>query len=135
MIAIDALTNACQTVRKEPLHTTLARWPTIPGTFVQMNAIELATLLPTALEIVRGYGNRNAIRDNAIVSILEAFRNLHGSWPSAKVASRLIFDIQLCYAELLPKYGFNVNADGTIYRLLDRAEGAADRSTVLFPPV
>lgn len=106
------------------MSSAVARWPILPGTFVQLNKEELAQLLPLAIIKARGYGNRNPIRDHAIISLLGEYARLFGSWPSAKEACRFIGSIENCYRELLPTYGFGVVSDGAIYRFLSRARAA-----------
>ncbi len=120
-VALDALSDACAELRGEPLSSAVARWPVVPGTFVQLNKEELAQLLPLAIIKARSYGNRSPIRDHAIITVLGEYARLFGSWPSAKEASRFIESIENCYRELLPTYGFGVGSDGAIYRFLGRA--------------
>lgn len=123
-VALDALNDACVELRGQPLRSVMARWPNVGGTFVQLDPMELAQLVPLAITMARGYGNRNPIRDSAIITVLGEFARLRGDWPTAKNASRFIASIQNCYRELLPSYGFGVDSDGTIYRLLNCARDA-----------
>jgi hypothetical protein len=125
MVARDALNDACFELRKQPLRAAMAQWPTVPGTFIQLNIAELAELIPLALTIARGYGNRDPIRDDTIITILREYACLRGEWPNAKQSPHFVLSIQDCYRGLLPKYGFAVNSPGTIYRLLKRAKDAA----------
>lgn len=123
-VALDALSDACAELRGEPLSSAVARWLILPGTFVRLNTEELAQLLPLAITKARSYGNRNPIRDHAIITVLGEYARLVGRRPSAKDASRFIESIENCYRELLPPYGFAVSSDGAIYRFLDRARVA-----------
>jgi hypothetical protein len=114
MVARDALNDACVKLRKQPLHVVMSQWPTVPGTFIQLNIAELIQLVQLAIKIARGYGNRDPIRDEAVMTILRECARLHGQWPTAKQSPHYISSIEDCYRGLLPKYGFAVNSPGTI---------------------
>jgi hypothetical protein len=118
MVARDALNDACVELTNQPLRVVMARWPVIPGTFVQIEPSELSALIPSAIKIARRYGNRNSIRDQAVFVILEQYSILIDDWPSAKKAARFVALVQSAYAELLPTEGFGVNSDAKLYRLL-----------------
>ena len=83
-VAMDALSDACAELRRESLSSIMTRWPTVPGTFIQMNRQELAELLPLAIIKARGYGNSSPVRDHAIITMLGEYARLFGSWPSAR---------------------------------------------------
>ena len=118
MVARDALNDACVELTNQPLRVVMARWPVIPGTFVQLDPSELLALIPSAIKIARRYGNRNAIRDRAVLVILEQYSFLMNDRPSAKKAARFVELVQSAYEELLPNEGFGVNSDAKLYRLL-----------------
>jgi hypothetical protein len=120
-VAMDALNEACIDLHGKPLHSVVAEWPNISGSLVQIDADELSRLIPIAIEKARSYGNRNPIRDDAIMVIVREQERLIGKWPSAKAAARFITAIEGCYRELLPAHGFGIDSDSTIFRLLRRA--------------
>lgn len=117
-VARDALNDACVELTNQPLRVVMARWPVIPGTFVQMEPGELSTFIQPAIKIAQLYGNRNAIRDQAVSVTLEQYSILIDDWPSAKKAARFVELVQSAYEELLPNEGFGVNSDAKLYRLL-----------------
>ena len=125
VVALDALNDACVELTNQPLRVAMARWPVIPGTLVQIDPNELTALIPSAIKIARSYGNRNAIRDNTVIAVLEQYSRLKGAWPNAKEAARFITSIQSGYNEILPKGGFDVNSDATLYRLLKQVRSDA----------
>jgi hypothetical protein len=120
MVAMDALRDAAFKARRQSLDSIMFRWPVLPGTFVSFDATDLSELVPVAIEIARGYGNRNFVRDQTLTEILRQFARVRGTMPSAKESALFVADIQSCYVKLLPKEGFNFNPDslGIIYRAL-----------------
>ena len=118
MVARDALNDACVEQNNQPLRVIMARWPVVPGTFVQLEPSELSGLIPSAIKIAQRYGNRNAVRDRAVFVILEQYMVLIDERPSAKIAARFVASVQSAYKVLLPAEGFGVNSDATLYRLL-----------------
>ena len=121
-VAMDALSDAAFQLRRTTLSRLMRDWPTLPGTFVQFDAAEIAELLPVAIEIARSYGNRNSVRDRMVKELLAQFRTVYGRHPSEKEADRFLSAIQPCYSPLLPPYGFNIRSPSTVYRALNNAK-------------
>lgn len=124
-VAMDALADAAYQLKGTPLHEMMNRWPTLPGTFVQFDPVEIAVLVPVAIQIARNYGNRNSVRDRMVMELLAQFPKLYGHFPSEKEADRFLSAIEACYSQLLPEYGFNIRSPGTIYRALSHARSQA----------
>jgi hypothetical protein len=120
-VARDAINDACVELTNQPLRVVMARWPMIHGTFHQLDSSQVSALIPSAIKIARRWGNRNSVRDNAVIAILEQYSLLINRWPSAKEAARFVESVQSAYKELLPSEGFGVNSDATLYRLLKQA--------------
>lgn len=121
-IAMDALTIAAQEVTGKPLRNLMLRWP-INRNFQKVPKwSDIEKLLPAALKNARTFKKREIERDEAVIAILQGYREIVRKPPTAKPAEAFIARVEDCYRDLLPPGGFKVSSSKTtLQRLINAA--------------
>ena len=83
---------------------------------------KIAHLIPAALTAARKNTRRLIERDDAVVSVLIAYRVVYGKEPTVKRAAWFIEKIEKLYSDLLPQKGFGITRSiKTFQRLIERS--------------
>jgi hypothetical protein len=83
---------------------------------------KIAHLIPAALTAARKNTRRLLERDDAVVSVLIAYRLVYGKEPTVKRAAWFIERIEKLYSDLLPQKGFGITRSiKTFQRLIERS--------------
>jgi hypothetical protein len=83
---------------------------------------KIAHLIPAALAAARKNTRRLIERDEAVVSVLIAYRLVYGKGPTVKRAAWFIERIEKLYSDLLPQKGFGITRSiKTFQRLIERS--------------
>jgi hypothetical protein len=83
---------------------------------------KIGHLIPAALATARKTTRRLIERDDAVVSVLIAYRAVYGEEPTVKRAAWFIERIEKLYSELLPQKGFGITRSmKTFQRLIERS--------------
>jgi hypothetical protein len=85
-------------------------------------ADRIAPLIPAALAAARKKTRRLIERDDAVVSVLIAYRLIYDEEPTVKRAASFIGKIEKLYSDLLPQKGFGATRSiKTFQRLIERS--------------
>ena len=83
---------------------------------------KIAPFIPAALAAARKNTKRLVERDDAVVSVLIAYRKTYGEEPTVKRAASFIAKIEGLYSDLLPRKGFGATRSiKTFQRLIKRS--------------